>query len=1456
LGLVVGCTKPDHGKSSGADFYVTGVSEERSELQVIQGKSQWEVPKEAIFTLKACMKDRSTQDSIRGHKFEVKTMEGISYEVLSSTDTGGCFTWKENFPFNYFASKTLYVPFKRRIVGTGVYSGERVIEFAVNPWAVGAVARDKNDSFVLLNDGARVRDRLPEEKISSEADAMKVLSGDFGASKALSEGRASSEVARIWVSDVSLKSIQRNTLGEGVTLDMFLSMKPVLKLRDTDGNIVTKAISKGQFDITAHLVNTDTGVDENEKMIITGNGEGSSSIAYVDLNELNTEIRTPWVRRAHTGNITLALIVRPRGVEGIEPFEGLFELGGLSSLSKGASAKVLPVCGHPTEGDPADMAPNLSDKPCTGIVHHFLQDANNYEKLKKEGYASSNDPLIFDTMKLRFVSVLPGETATQRVVLYSATTCITNRFDGSKAADIPFVIEYLDDNGQVIHELDQKKPVVTDSTGCLKWNSTVHHAYYKPEHFIWHRVRIHTQKTHDNFVMVKNFALNPWDDKFTFGWDESEFNAEYMKSKKAKSRFFLPSFSYHTVRFLYNIDPYMELEVKKTVLLDLSPRVLRYAGIVNARKQTEPLRDGIYLMKVAIQKDFLDPSERPIDLKTGEPVKDVPTLQTGQRYSSSMSAEVPAVISQSLGKVIPREYITADQSLVRVVDGHMIHPIELTMRDLRLMRVRSNFMIELQTVDERKIQTHDVLNRELKNQLDLLQKSRTEKEKDRQLRAKAEDNEDPAQKAKDLEDLASKAKALRARYRSAFYEMDKQLESQPFINNDFKLDKDLLDPIKEVLMVNDFTDVKLPAKDEANLNLFVEKDSGLDARTFVGPVIFLSNAYSDSMRATDNLDEAKCSEIAQYGQHQFIEGEEDDELKALGKDLSLLSEREGIDGDPSESDLRKNKAYRYSRYYGALTHLCNKQVDDLIADERAYEDEYKKVMPVASSKANMVRTFALDYLSLENEPLSPIAPDECDKDFYCRNLRSRTLTKKHVAELLDYDLLNRAWMVDGLRYSGKPPQKVTEDNVESLLFPPLDFRNVGSNGNPMAFKRDVTEPMEVLTGCSLLSDLAMERLELLNKSPDGASYLGRLSKYLDSKRGGVTREIFRQCLVAQAKDQSAIMMDEKLKVFKTGTDYVFRGGMQLNFNVGDSVSFGRSKAWNASFKLDDIPSGLKGVFTAGGAVVGGFFGPGAIIGAGAGFLVGAAADGVVSVIKPFGLGTSTSNSNSEGTSVSAGTYLVSQMAKFDVPLVSFQRCRVLKFSNEFADQVGKQMGLHPYVKALLSKGFMACGRTVSGKDGDAALRVPETYFYFTQHFTEGDMLDQADLYNHPWLLAMRGLRDFGTFVESIEAVETTSLGGFWSGLFSPKQRESSHSWPLDHLATTYKNQLPTFPGFYTLTTYKEGITNFPLNDRFTMVETDINGEVECHLEKSNRGSRPTCAEKLTLDEGASSQTTP
>lgn len=1357
--LLSACEKADEKASltrggEGQATFLLKDAEGEGELINPDAKASWQAPIASSFSFKACLKDRGNGENAIGQKFIVERAEdGSQITPKEDADTNGCIKWEEPFDFNYFAKRSARLPITRYIVGQGVHSGREAVRFAINPWSLGNDARDKGKAVEFLRDKI-----LPEKQLVPTNALRPALSGDlYGA-------------AELWIPKVEITSHLRKAYTDGQVIDLNFEVSPRVKYQNMNGETMFADLRSGEFDVIAHLIVTDSGANQTERVLLTPVALQDSG--KIQDGTLRVTARTSLERRVTTGNLELALKLIPKGIgslRSLKTFEAIFELGDVNDISRGPRGNLTQACRN-------------GDRSCN--LETALNTTMNFAKLSEAGHGLGNEPYIFSNLKLRYISVEPGETATQRNVAYNVSTCVKSRWNGRDVADTPFTIEYLDEAGQPLPGRTQTRK--SNEEGCLSWESTIFHKFYQPERLYWHQVRISLNK---DYQRILRFALNPWDDKFTFGWDEREFSKEFItriqNRKKIPSRFFLADFGYKAIRFLYNIDQYMELEVKKTVLLELSPRVLRYSGIVNARQQTENLRDGLYMMKVAIQKDYLDPAE-------------------GNRVIKNQREAIPSAVIEELGgKVARKEYITSQTYLVRVADGKIIHPIELTMRDLRLMRTRANFLIQLETVDERLVQAHQVLSDQMRKDILNLQ------EKRKTL------NEMPVdQRESHLQTLATERKE---KLESAFFQLKEHLENErPSLDSmDLTLDETIMGPIKAALETNDFTEVKFPSNGDIDLNNFLEKDSGLEKRTFVGPVIFLSNGYSDSVRATDNIDEARCHEPFSA---DLVEKGLSGASTAAPMALSA-SPRQPKEPNPykweelklfgmAEKDAaaaRQNNAYRFSKYYGSLKHLCGKSVDDIIKREKEMNEFYNENMPIAASMYNFVSLNNLEFMSLGNEQLTKLDTACTGPIASCvQTTTERTVQPGNMLNYLNHKSVAQQRLAAGRGRTNLIQAATTK--VQTQQLPALIFG-------------DSQQPETRLAMCAMLSGRAAERLESVSADRKKAGWFQAMWTKIWNSGSDLQTVILEECLDAVKDNPKVILTEERLRVKETGK-YTFLGGLQLNLNVGESFSVGRSDSWGYSFKPLDL---IDGPLIVGGAAIGAMIGgpPGAMVGAGVGY----GAKKVADLIKPLSLSYGGSLSGSEGTSVSQSTYLVAQIARFNLQMNNYERCRVIRFDPAFALKLSTDtLGLESKFAEHVARGFFVC----KGVDSTEPLHVEESYFYFTQHFTEGDMLDQADLYNHPWLLALRGVREFATFVNFTNAQEIVNLKNFKKGAWTPEKR--SLGWPLAHMQDTYLKTLPTFPGLYTLVRENEKMPTYPHQGRYTTDDEDINAEVRCNLD--------------------------
>lgn len=1320
--LLTGCWKPS--KKTDPNF---GETDAAATFRVRTGGGDsitprdtltaWRVPIEKEFSFWACIRDRAASEIVKGHMFSVYIPERKQTIRDLKTDDEGCFKWTEKFPFNYFAYRPANIAVSRVIKGQGVHTGSRKIRFAINPWAdERRTARADARSVIYLSG----REGISESQLVDEKQAELAL-----------KGLVSDNESKFWLKRFFIQVTQAGrpaadnskdgAVKGGSPLEVRFRMEPVVLVEDLNGKEMTIDLTQGKFIIWAHLVGDSTEAPGQRVLLTPSAVPGTGTIKAGNLEGSVKVNMTRWLPR---GKLELAIRIIPVDAPGkMKPFEGVYVVGEMDRIIGGST----PFMNY-----------DVADNDGKVDFAKYLESTHNFESLKKNFIAFDHEPFYFEVADTRFLGIRPGETATTRTIEYKVTTCVRDRLSGNRVPNVRFSVY---DEGKVkLATRDSKGneiPTMTNQDGCLSFDTSMSHKYYMPEIYRFPKFTIRHEAS--GFEKVKELVVNPWDAMFrTFGWDRVQFSDEFIakmqQRNKIPSRFFIPRFSYHTIRFRYSIDEYMNLEVKKQILLNLRPDVLRYSGIIGGRKVTESLRDGIYLMKVAIDKDFLDPADKG-NVLYPQKVKGVngkPDVTTGFEHMPDLKT---------------KHFITVAQKLVRVNAGEINTTVEFSMQDLRLMRVRSQFHVQLEAVDEPMLQAANVLMQELKQNRDFranLAEVKPEElagvQRSQQPDAVAEK---PLTEAMKVEELTYErvirnrqlVESTLQRIRGVLGTL-KEGDLKPF---DIKpqVEQRILDSLK----MNDFTVTDVaPIVD---LNLLVEKDSGLEKRAFVGPVIFLSNAYSDDLRPTDLLDEARCDQT------------DCDQIKA---ELTLLEQQQ-------KPFNQKSDFYEKSKYFGSVEHLYKTHVDRLIEEYLEQRRTYTQTMPVLASVYNFVTLNNLELVSLNSEPLLKY-------DEGCRESDPRKCLRPTNERVNPLDMF-----------------LATLNNADGDLD---DYRKAMLSNIVPYNSWDKTKVFEPVTAADLN--------KLIFESKMSPALIDGLCRHLyknavrvvrQGLQSTLRRELYLKCFYAAARGGNPFALDQKIRVLRTD-GYVFKGGKQMNVNVAANfgLSHSTSFSYGAGLNFAEVPAlGKLWSITEKFANIAG------------------------TLAKPLSLrvGMDSSHSKSDGTTITESTYLVMQSASFDIDLSAYERCSVVKFKAGFMRAVGgllilgmKDKERDEFVRAL-HRGFFIC----SGRQEGKPIRVAENWFYFTQHFTEGDMLDQADLYNHPWLLALRGQRDFQVFMRSMRDTEYD--------IVTLQPVVEKPGWALDKMVDTYRNVMPTFPGIYTIISEKESLKEFPFNHDPTTV---------------------------------------
>lgn len=1406
---------------------------------------------------------------------------------------------------------------------------------------------------------------------------------------------------------------------DGIKFNFDLKMNLRYEYQTPEGVTNNRNLMDGRFRVLSQLVlEPDSGA---APIILTPNMNAVIGEIFEGKLFANYQAMIPYL--PSSGNIKLAVRLIPLGLEDqLTHVDYLYTLGPYKNLI----------------GRTGDLYPDERTVKRIFNYDEYIGSATGGEQAIANGYAYKVRDYNFGTMNIKFSTVEAGETASQRTVIFRVSARVYDEATGTTAAaNTPF--EIVSAHADIGDPKDKSKwkffkitnaksltdPSRVSRDGEIFWYDKMTHKYYQREKLVERRVYVtrwnpEFESTNFDFVEeVKKFVngqpvaaglqiqelrmyINPWDEKFgTFGTDASIASDSFIENiesrEKIESRFFIGQFRYETLRFRYDIDKSMDLNVKKTVLVTLDPLVLRYSSILQGINSVDRIRDGFYILKAALQKDYLDPAARDFVLQHEQedilqgygPESTWPEIVVDAQNGDNQLLYGDQPIGGN--HVIPygdprrKRSISFVKKLVRVNSGRIITPVEFSIDDLRLMRIRSQFFVQLQVVNQVKLQlvnivkerfekifqfetgkesqilaklseqdqalikfqmqkTLDALadsidddvyinqvedvekiiqNPKVKAAMDDLERSKLgyllkdvlidlkrefeakivptapitdeninqiEEQRANELQDReriADENNRVAREVRDhavdpLKDGAksrcetlSPVKILSTgeiKYdfsnenedidpvTMAYIPFDTGLfpenysdqlsKFQPFKNAGEQFFKNVLnqDTLNRIL-TNDFT-ISAAFGPVSDLDKLIDNNSGIRSRTFVGPMTFLHNSNSGSLRPTDNLDEAYCVT---------------DDCNSLNTSLA------------SQYGVIENFEYEKSPYHGSIAHFQN-----VVFEDQTYVDEagqtvmiegietmYRRLNAEKSARyaTDSLITRFLDQYDFSYLSLKDVAPERlvC-KDNILKGSRCYVKDQERYVPLNQF-LENYSEVVKEIVDLDYKNKTTFEPRFQKLLGSIFSEQPVQSSGHNLAIELPygfMSEAhgfgMERCGTSGLESQVCSESnktqgfLGLTNNYnvsmdfvPPSREELAKIVKYPyvgntmvsaghtkfsqeDTLKmcdllvyGEIAPKMYKKAVDDRQKERmranlfamattcksdvkkglNPLALERRFKINETGR-YYFLGGKSMNIQATQDVKLSSSLRVSRAFGVRPlrlvtgiVEKGSNFLAKAGGLVLGSF-------------------DFSYNMVRDRGF--------NEGTGINKGTYLVMQNAEFEIELKSYEQCVIARWNPEFVDRQDRRLGFSEgeFTDDVIA-GMMIC----SGDIENTPIAVKEKYYYFTQHFTEGDMLDPADIHNHPWLLALRGVREFKTFMMALQSYEEDSGGnkkernyvnadqmiGYFDmlgsdiknvqrrmdGDYNPTDHYETvnrKDWPIDQMVRTYNRTMPTFPGMY------------------------------------------------------------
>ncbi|WP_413557503.1 hypothetical protein [Bdellovibrio sp. HCB209] len=608
-----------NGGSEAATFTIDSI---KGTVSPEQTAGELALPQSRVYNFSVCVKDVAYNKTIAGHKFLIKE---IDQEATS--DAAGCINWSEKIKYNYLADSQ-YIEIKRNIQGVGLQKGTREIDLAINPWSHG-----ENLPAVVDLRKEQV-DQLVQDK-----KAMQLALKGYSADEKL-------RTRKLWMEDGRLFVIEQKMTSEGATLSLEFRSAPSIQLTKMNGEFVLKNLTAGTFKARMSLIHiyTEKGKELHRRL-------GQTEEIQVKMENGSLALKAPMTLPAipTRGQIAFGLeLTAVNGPEGLTPFQGIYMLNEYDQIKGSNFLKIG-----------SQVAQTKDFKLSEYINAEMVQiSKTNSNTVDDETYQK---PKI-EVSQLEFKFIRVGEeTTSMREVIYSVKACVKNGLDQKNTRAHTFTISKFRQNET---EVAQTVNIKTDNNSCVTWDESIKFKYFDCQRFIPGSVMISNKDLGMNEKI--NILVNPWET-----WGPTARDQRYVdpteklvldcrQENRPRTQLMLDSYSYNTVSYNYSVDSLMNLTVTKKIQVRMDPHLMMYSSLSNGRSEVQKLRDGTYLLKMAVVRNA--------------------------DYDSK------------------RTFVTAAEKLVTVLSGQINTEMQFQTQDVKSLGNRNTMLIEIFPVDESKIQ--------------------------------------------------------------------------------------------------------------------------------------------------------------------------------------------------------------------------------------------------------------------------------------------------------------------------------------------------------------------------------------------------------------------------------------------------------------------------------------------------------------------------------------------------------------------------------------------------------------------------------------------------------------------------------------------------------------------------------------------------------------------------------
>lgn len=632
--------------SSAAPFIVGEIVKSQNATRSVTVIRKRGLAHKFIVSLSTCLKDSIKKDiPIQNALFHIeyqKQGKSKKKEILKvTTDTNGCVSWDEEYPYRYIIKPTWIVLDRSIKSPSGPYAGEEKISLAINPW----LSSEDNEFPPVLDlreiysahhnifkqhpyqkEGLNFLQKAQQEQHPQLwIDHIDVQIEQKSQTKPLIDSKKQ-DVNALLKDYRTLCNKEKQIEGHCYHREFKINLTVPLQIRmySLGGDLIDSDIAGGEYEVQVQML---ASPHVNQKKYRIHESKCLKNVKISE-NQKNAEVGTKFISLACDISVSyfnpnathaLAVEIKPSTSSNLpfKKFEGLYTL----SLDHINSSTVQKYTIN------SDLDQKYSNLYKNHSIFSHEKIPSVYESIKDK--KSHHHDLGFRPV---FMDITPGdvkfsdivndencsdnENVVKRKVRFIGNACLKDPITSKPYNKTKFQVFIEDVNTGEMKEVfvadnnsSQRitdKILTTTDQGCIPWVDILEHDFYDVQTYT--NRRVHFISTSLNLYGSLLYSVNPWQRAFQASQDTNQLGLNAARNSKLgvpKPKLVINQFKSINLFPSYVLDNFLNLHVFQNLYFLFQPFITRPDDVSLGldHKARGLIRDGYYIVRVLLARN-------------------------------------------------------------------------------------------------------------------------------------------------------------------------------------------------------------------------------------------------------------------------------------------------------------------------------------------------------------------------------------------------------------------------------------------------------------------------------------------------------------------------------------------------------------------------------------------------------------------------------------------------------------------------------------------------------------------------------------------------------------------------------------------------------------------------------------------------------------------------------------